>query len=86
MNYDIAIRLADAAADEATTIAKYTAFMRDNDGSMVNAQYEEVISDELNHLLRFALEYAKESGIKIALDGLDQLMENGLFEGEEDEI
>lgn len=86
MNYDIAIRLADSVADEANTIAKYTAYMKDNADENVNAQYKEVVSDELNHLFRFALEYAKESGIKIAIDGLDELMADSLFKGEENEI
>lgn len=67
---DIAVRLAEAIADEANTIAKYSrdyiAIEEQNaeDLAEVLARYVSIISEELKHVLEFTQEYVRETGIE----------------------
>lgn len=66
---EASVNLATAAADEANTIATYLRFMYQGK----REDYEEIISDELNHLIRFAVSLARAENILIPTDGLDDI-------------
>lgn len=67
---DIAVRLAEAIADEANTIAKYSrdyiaiGELSDTDSAEVLARYVSIISEELKHILEFTQEYVRVTGIE----------------------
>lgn len=68
--------LIDVARSEAQTIAEYMRYPK----SGISAQtYDEIISDELNHALKALFLFSKESGIKIASDGIGELLGEDLF-------
>lgn len=57
------------AADEANTIATYIdALLQLGDGDDLREEYAEIISDELNHIIRFTQLASEVSGIEIAED------------------
>lgn len=67
---DIAVRLAEAIADEANTIAKYSRDyiaineLNDKDSEEVLAHFASIISEELKHVLEFTQEYVRVTGIE----------------------
>ena len=54
--------------DEAETVIKYTEILAKLTDENDKAELREIISDELNHLERFTVLYAKLTGIEIAED------------------
>lgn len=67
-----AMLAAQAAADEATTIAKYLEMllsMQDGENSEeINREYREIIADEFNHIAKFTTLSAALCGIEIPED------------------
>lgn len=67
---DIAVRLAEAIADEANTIAKYSRdyiaidVLNDSESGEVLARFASIISEELKHVLEFTQEYVRITGIE----------------------
>lgn len=67
---DIAVRLAEAIADEANTIAKYSRDyiaineLNTESSADVLARYVSIISEELKHVLEFTQEYVRVTGIE----------------------
>lgn len=67
---DIAVRLAEAIADEANTIAKYSRDciaineLNTESSAEVLARYVSIISEELKHVLEFTQEYVRVTGIE----------------------
>lgn len=67
---DIAVRLAEAIADEANTIAKYSRDyiaineLNDKDSGEVLVRFVSIISEELKHVLEFTQEYVRVTGIE----------------------
>lgn len=67
---DIAVRLAEAIADEANTIAKYSRdyiainALNAEDSAEVLAHYISILSEELKHVLEFTQEYVNVTGIE----------------------
>lgn len=67
---DIAVRLAEAIADEANTIAKYSRdYIAINElnaesSAEVLARYVSIIAEELKHVLEFTQEYVRVTGIE----------------------
>lgn len=67
---EIAIRLAEAIADEANTIAKYSRDyiaideLSDTDSAEVLERFASIISEELKHVLEFTQEYVRVTGIE----------------------
>lgn len=57
--------------DEATTIQTYTRLSQEVQNF---EEFKEILGDELNHALTFALRYAIELGIPIPEDGLEDLI------------
>lgn len=57
--------------DEATTIQTYTCL---SEQAQNFEEFKEILGDELNHALTFALRYAIELGIPIPEDGLEELI------------
>lgn len=68
--------LMDVVRSEADTVAQY---MRLPKTDAAKPMYDEIISDELNHALVALLTFARTSGIKIAADELDGLLDDDLF-------
>lgn len=64
--------------DEATTIQTYTRLSQEAQNF---EEFKEILGDELNHALTFALRYAIELGISIPEDGLEELIGRA-FNGE----
>lgn len=67
---DTAVRLAEALADEANTIAKYTRDMIaigleniESSASVID-RFKSVIAEELKHVLEFTQEYVNVTGIQ----------------------
>ena len=54
--------------DAAETVIKYTEILAQLTDENDKAELREIISDELNHLERFTVLYAKLTGIEIAED------------------
>lgn len=66
---EIARMIAEDAADEASTIAKYTVTLGEliAEGKEEDAaNLREIISDELNHLAKFAGMYVSLTGIEVS--------------------
>lgn len=67
---EIAVRLAEAIADEANTIAKYSRDyiaideLSDTDSAEVLERFSSIISEELKHVLEFTQEYVRVTGIE----------------------
>lgn len=67
---DIAVRLAEAIADEANTIAKYSRDyiaineLNTESSAEVLARYVSIIAEELKHVLEFTQEYVRVTGIE----------------------
>ena len=57
--------------DEAQTIQTYTRLSQEAQNF---EEFKEILGDELNHALTFALRYAIELGIPIPEDGLEDLI------------
>lgn len=67
-NLDKAITAMQGAEDETATIVKYTGMLKTLNTAEEIAEMKEIISDELNHIVRFIEMYVKLSGIEIAED------------------
>lgn len=67
---DIAVRLAEAIADEANTIAKYSRdyiainALNAEDSAEVLARFVSIVAEELKHILEFTQEYVRVTGIE----------------------
>ena len=65
-NLEQAKALMRVVIDESETVVKYTEILQALTDENAKAQLREIISDELNHIERATLEYARLSGIGIA--------------------
>ncbi len=63
-----ALSMMQGALDEASTILTYTRIYQTLSDANAIAEMKEIISDELNHIERFVVSYAKLIGIEIAED------------------
>lgn len=73
---DYLLSLLTVVRSEAETVSQYLTLPKD---AATEAMFEEIISDELNHALVALLTFARTSGIKIAADELDGLLDDDLF-------
>lgn len=74
--------------DEIETIITYTNMygeLREEDQAQIRPHIDEIIGDEFNHALIGLLSAAKELGIKIPTDSLDELFANAFAEEEGDD-
>ncbi len=65
---DKAISAMQGAVDETETIVKYTEMLKVLNTPDEIAEMKEIISDELNHIVRFINMYVNLTGIEIAED------------------
>ena len=65
---DKAIAVMRGAVDETETIVKYTELLKVVNTPDEIAEVTEIISDELNHIVRFINMYVNLTGIEIAED------------------
>lgn len=73
MDIKTAIEAMRSARDECETVAVYLERMTDpQTGEAVQAQYREVIADELNHVLRFIFNIVVPlTGVEPSVDGIE---------------